>query len=41
MGAAMTLLAGLFKRELNAEGLKNALLSTADTTAMVFMMSVM
>ena len=31
------LLAGLFKRELNAEGLKNALLSTADTTAMVFM----
>jgi len=37
VGAAMTLLAGLFKRELDAEGLKNALLSTADTTAMVFM----
>ena len=37
VGAAMTLLAGLFKRELGAEGLKNALLSTADTTAMVFM----
>jgi tripartite ATP-independent transporter DctM subunit len=37
VGAAMTLLAGLFKRELNPQGLKNALLSTADTTAMVFM----
>jgi TRAP-type C4-dicarboxylate transport system permease large subunit len=37
VGAAMTVLAGLVTRELNADGLKNAVLSTADTPAMVFM----
>lgn len=37
VGAAMTLMAGLLKRELNLEGMRTALLGTADTTAMVFM----
>ena len=33
----MTLIAGLLKRELNAQGMRTALLGTAETTAMVFM----
>jgi C4-dicarboxylate transporter, DctM subunit len=37
VGAALTLLTGLFKRELTAQGMRSALLGTAETTAMVFM----
>jgi tripartite ATP-independent transporter DctM subunit len=37
VGAVITLLIGLAKRELGLSGLKTALLGTAETTAMVFM----
>ncbi|MEY4694386.1 MAG: putative large permease component [Pseudomonadota bacterium] len=37
VGAVMTLLVGLFKKELKLSGMQAALLSTAETTAMVFM----
>ncbi|WP_322992963.1 TRAP transporter large permease [Limnohabitans sp.] len=37
VGAVLTLLVGLAKKELKSAGMKAALLSTAETTAMVFM----
>jgi TRAP-type C4-dicarboxylate transport system permease large subunit len=37
VGAVLTLLVGLAKKELKSAGMKVALLSTAETTAMVFM----
>jgi TRAP-type C4-dicarboxylate transport system permease large subunit len=37
VGAVLTLLLGLFKKELKLSGMQAALLSTAETTAMVFM----
>jgi TRAP-type C4-dicarboxylate transport system permease large subunit len=37
VGAALTLLVGLLKRELSPQGMRSALLGTAETTAMVFM----
>jgi C4-dicarboxylate transporter, DctM subunit len=37
VGAILTLLAGLFNRELNAEAITKSLLATAETTAMVFL----
>ncbi|MBU3740431.1 MAG: TRAP transporter large permease [Rhodoferax sp.] len=37
VGALMTLLVGLFKREITRQGLLDSLASTAETTAMVFM----
>jgi tripartite ATP-independent transporter DctM subunit len=37
VGAVLTLLVGVAKRELKSAGMKTALLSTAETTAMVFM----
>jgi tripartite ATP-independent transporter DctM subunit len=37
VGAVLTLVVGLFKRDLKLSGLQTALLSTAETTAMVFL----
>jgi tripartite ATP-independent transporter DctM subunit len=37
VGASLTLLTGLLKRELSPQGMRSALLGTAETTAMVFM----
>ena len=37
VGASLTLLTGLLKRELSSQGMRSALLGTAETTAMVFM----